>query len=319
MQSYARCEDTNSLVGVITETNRGRSSNNLWMTPIKAIFDDVDFWQKSNCQRNKVCSAEYHRENLEQQRLRAIGLDKCLQSLNYIKQRREIEDCDQSKIFLLPPNGLIAQKWLISRLTQSIRNHSTCLKISLTVSNNWNENFDWFWRDLYKRVFGRPLQVKTSVDQDEILTALCQNREFTPLVISIHNIDKLAEDKIASLIAEFWDVLMGKLDECYGSCILFLTRDDPMKFRVRPGSVVNTLRPWQKISVDELETWSRSIEVCQFFQDVVGGIDIRGDYLHLGIAGDLDNALGRFFYHCNLEFDHLKYYWEPHHEQQIRL
>jgi inactive STAND len=184
-------------------------------------------------------------------------LDNLLLTLNYSNQQKQITDAidgdSSSQIFLLPPNGRYAQKWLVKRLSRNITNYNRAKKFELRADSSWNDNdLIHFWIEWENNL---------GVDgQNEVMTKLgklCDPKQ--PLIITIHDIDGIHFNTLDRILQIFWRVLIGRGHR--HRCILFLTRKSLTEINLQSQIEIEE---WTLVTNEEIVGWVESQEVKDF-------------------------------------------------------
>lgn len=247
-------EDSNTLVGVIKETNRGEITSNLWMTPISVIFDDDSFWCHSGLRKqDSIIYNEYPRKDSADN---SEKLNKFLSHLNYDDQEDNIKSTlrqlNGAGIFLAEIADERIQRWMIARLMQNVGLLKGAVARHLAVS------------DLFYTRGGMP----KSLFGDLPLTAICEKLETSSLLFTIREAHRLNPNDL-SLLLDHWDDLKMMIESTVTTeykCILLLVGDSPWIDDSWSAKAVNSKEYWK---------WGQITDRCinNWLDSGIDGID----------------------------------------------
>lgn len=288
------------LVGVAKKTDGFLGKKALCAIEVSQVYEDLSFCQYVFADEDKpllICVTEElsTREFIDH---KSQALDKLLLDLNYSNQQKQIKDAisrgNTPQIFLLPPNGKYAQKWLVKRLSRNITNYSRAKKFELRADSSWdNDNLIHFWIEW---------ENKLKVDgQDEIMTKLCKICDpKQPLIITIHDIDTINFNTLDRILQIFWNSLIGRRQ--LHRCILFLTRKSLTEIDL-PSQI--EIQEWSLVTRGEIVDWVEDQRVEEF---LVANSNRRFDPSNLQILSlpqQPDTVLRQLWRICNLNIqDH---------------
>jgi hypothetical protein len=322
-------DETNLLVGVISLTALGKSSNNLWIKPIDALITDNDFWSILGITVSEAFYVQnILREEREKKEQRTNKIEQYLQCLNYETQTREIRNSSPGKIFLLPPNDSQIQKWLTKRLFFEIKENRYYRKIDLTAIDLWNKNFEYFWRTLHKYVDDNSIDYS---DHEKILENICTHQGRNRLVISIHSIDVLNDNQIKLLVDVLDRQIMRKLEK-HDSVhyVLLLTQEFSKKIDQEYVRLLTSpekdmiylvdLNPWEEVAAHDINNWFSSIEVYEDLKEYTESSLLQASQhleltfseqfcLELGLPLSPKKFIDNICELCDIDFDDLAKHW----------
>ncbi len=247
------------LVGVTKQTDGFVGEKALCATAISQVYEDPDFCRYVFAGEDKPLLSHVTEELSTSESINHNSqiLDDLLSDLNYRDQQRQITDAisvgSTSQIFLLPPNGRYAQKWLVKRLSRNITNYTRAKRFELRADSSWDcNNLIHFWIKW---------ENKLGVDgQDEIMTKLsrlCDPKQ--PLIITIHDIDEIHFNTLDRILQIFWIALTGRVQ--HHRCILFLTRRSLTEVNLQSQIEIEE---WALVTNQEIVSWVEAQEVEDF-------------------------------------------------------
>jgi hypothetical protein len=250
------------LVGVTKKTDGFLGEKALCAIAISQVYEDPDFCYYVFAGEDKPLLSYVVEELSASKSIESIDhssqdLDNLLLTLNYSNQQKQITDAidggSLSQIFLLPPNGRYAQKWLVKRLSRNITNYNRAKKFELRADSSWNDhNLVHFWMEWENNL---------GVDgQHEIMAKLgklCDPKQ--PLIITIHDIDEIHFNTLEQILQIFWGALIAGGHR--HRCILFLTRKSLTEMNLQSQIEIEE---WTLVTNKEIVGWVESQEVEDF-------------------------------------------------------
>jgi inactive STAND len=290
------------LVGVITKTDGFWGEKALNANAISFVYEDKDFCDLIFTDENRPPLRSI-KEILTNNKSISYGskdLDKLLLDLNYGDQQKQIVDSmktEKVKVFLLPPNGQYAQQWLVARLLRKITNYEIGNKYEFWANGTWNSNLGPFWFSWESKLS----KVKSVEGQDVVLSLLGKDcKPQQPLIIIIHNIQKLKPETLTQVLTNFWERLIAL--EITGRCVLFLTQ--------QPGAPIDIDSPllikiddWQKVSSQEMFAWVECRTVADFLVNCSRNMFDSNTLLPLFFPNEPDEFLQELWGLCDLDIN----------------